>query len=587
MLSLVVELGSKYQPIVIIDDGSEIEPEDTARLHERVVKVKQEIDWDLEEKKLREKRKERELKRQELSSSDESDSEYAEVRWRKRSGCGNRVIRATDSASVGTSDSIYDKRGRDGSRQLLTIAQNKRDIMLAELHPELDPDSLNETIAYSQEDHSSTQYSRQLLSPLLDITGAYMTEREDSECLSDIPLDIFGQLYSRPELESTSSVNGIISEGSLSSDKNSSCMSGSEFLLSTNHSTNTPTFKPTLEVHLADDSCEPVCRDALEKTIADRATFWSSEKPLYTLTSSENSSSTVCECPELRSTREDALSSYGENLLTRRVMNPSNVRTVIRIESQSSTDQDPLSGIASGPEDSPTWQPFSRDTYLSNPEVFSRPSQTLLEKDDALLLSGYESGYVCEDNPNSTPTPTFAQSTRRSSSTSLTPPPTNDDMTPPSSPESQKMTTSTPVSFKLNPAQLQLLMTNLPSPNEKTLSVSERQENGCHLTFGPPLTGSPRTSGCSNSSYQRCNGYAHAPLHPCTKSSYLQEEKPTHSIACRILATPTPYADHLNSPKILPTRLCPSPESVPVNLNGSRDDDKNASLPPAKRLRYM
>ena len=87
------ELGSRYLPIAI-EEGSESDSEDpdlAALIHERVMQVKKEIDWENEELKFREMKREKE----ELNycpSSDESDSECAETRQcrtRRRRGAGS------------------------------------------------------------------------------------------------------------------------------------------------------------------------------------------------------------------------------------------------------------------------------------------------------------------------------------------------------------------------------------------------------------------------------------------------------------------------------------------------------------------
>ena len=96
------ELGSKY---VSDESDSDVEdPEVVALLHERVVKVKKEIDWDNEELKLQEKKKKKAIESKQCLSSDDSDSDhYDAVGWcsDRESGRGNGAWPSTNLSECG------------------------------------------------------------------------------------------------------------------------------------------------------------------------------------------------------------------------------------------------------------------------------------------------------------------------------------------------------------------------------------------------------------------------------------------------------------------------------------------------------
>ena len=493
--SLTTDLGSKYQPIVIEDDGdSEIDSEDaalSALLHERVVKVKQEIDWDLEEQKLREKKREKELKLKEQSSSDdESDSAvYPEVRWRRRNGRGKWAWPVPGSiSSIGMRSDPKNHVQGGGPKQIMMIDPSSQFVTTVSVQPGLeseDPNDQDDTIVYSQHDNSVALYPGQSLSQsLLDTTGTCTTELNNSEgtdSVSDVPFDVPVRNHhlfqnSRPMLHPPGSLNGVILAGSHihTCDSNHRCRKESEFLSSVNseveadQSSTASVYKPTLDVHI----CEST------RTLPDNTTV--------------NSQS----CGSGPSNRQQHLPTRVE---------PFNIT---KIDSQSSTEEEILSGTASEVEGSQrfsTRQPISQNQSSavvsearqdenaeatsqseseSELETLPRPSRIRLGDDETgeeLLLSGYESGYVETRTQSNTRVRTIA-SPRSSSST---PPPANDVMTPPSSPERRESATSTLSAVKLKPLQLSLTPVCI-SPRRE--SVSEQLTTGIDPPLPPACT---------------------------------------------------------------------------------------------------
>jgi hypothetical protein len=502
-LALAADLGSRYQPIMIEDNGDgEIDSEDaalSALLHERVVKVKQEIDWDLEEQKLREKRREKELKLKEVSSSDdESDSPvYPEVRWRRRNGRGKWAWTVPNSMSRRSDPKNYVQGG--DPRQLVMMDPSSQTVATVALQPGLESDNPNvqdDTIIYSQHDNSVPLYSGQSFSrSMLDYTDTCTADSEGTDsAASGVPFDTAVRnhhrfqnnrsAFHRPDIR-----NEVISAGSPPAccDSNHRYRRKSEFLASVNseaeidQSSKAAVYIPTLDVHVPDYN-EP------HDTLPDNTTV------------------NLRLCDPGPSTRHQR-SPTG-------VKPCNNIVDVINIESQSSTEQDDiLSGTASEAEDTRHFSTISRDhssAVLSEArwdgnseatctsqseseselETYPRPAWTRLyggddETGEELLLSGYESGYV----ETRTQTSIVVSSCSRSSSLSSTPPPSDDVMapppsgdimTPPSSPGKRESTaTSTLTTVKLKSLQLSLT----------PVCISPRRESKSKLltSINPPL----------------------------------------------------------------------------------------------------
>ena len=487
-LSLITDLGSKYQPIVIMDDNdSEIDSEDaalSALLHEKVIKVKQEIDWDLEEQKLREKRRKKELKlREESSSDEESDSAVrAEVRWHRRNGRGKWAWPAHSSLLTSNREMMSGSNNcvqGGGPQHLAMIDSSSQIFTTVSLQPGLeseDPNDQDDTIVYSQHDNSVTLYP--VSQSMLDTTGTCSTELdgcESTDSISDVPLDVSVQNHQpfqnscsihQPEPAPTP-LNKLVLAGSLTHsirDSNNKSRRESEFLSSINSETDldqpstTSVYKPTLDAQIY----EPTC----------------------TFPASRESNAIV-------STPGPSNRQHHSPTSTR--VKPFNVVDIIRIESQtSSTEEELLSGTASEAEDS---RCFSTRQTIScgqssaaavnepredgNIQAISHESESELDRasrirpgddetSEELLLSGYESGYVDTITQTSTHVSTLASP--RSHLSSSTPPPNDDAMTPPPSPERQ---TSTPT---LKPLQLSL-----------TPVCTSPQRDGQLTNINPPL----------------------------------------------------------------------------------------------------
>ena len=482
--SCSTDLGSRYQPIVIEDNSdSEIDTEDaalSALLHERVVKVKQEIDWDLEEQKLREKRREKELKLKEVSSSDnESDSAVSpEVRWHRRNGRGKWAWPVPNSMSnIGARSNPKNDIQEEGTcsptKQVVMIDPSSQIFTTVALQPGFESDDTSDqddTIVYSQHNSSIALYHGQSHSQSIpDNTG---TESTDS--MSDAPpvqnhhqfQNSCAALHPRPEPR-----NEVVLAGASPPphDSNHRCRRGSEFLSSINSEVENDrpskvvVYKPTLDVHIPD----------------------------YPDDTTVNLPS--CDSPP----------SDRQLLLPMRVK-PCNIVDVIKIDSQSSTEGDILSGTVSEAEDSQhfsTRQPMissrGRSSAVANKEtkwdgstgttstsqsesgeseLDTLPRPSWIRQGEEELLSGYESGYV-ETTCKTRNITRVASSRSRSRSLSSTPPPGDDVMTPPpgddvptpapppgndvvippSSHESQESTaTSVHTTIKLKPLQLSL-----------------------------------------------------------------------------------------------------------------------------------
>ena len=487
------DLGSRYQPIVIEDNGdSDIDSEDatlSALLHERVVKVKQEIDWDLEEQKLLQKRREKELMLKEgySSSDDESDSAvYPGVRWHRMKGRGRWPWPAPNLlTSIGTRSDPKNHVQEEGGdpMQLVVIDPSSQIVTTIALQMGLEsednPNDQNETIFYSQHDNSVALYpdqSQSLSQSILDYTDMCTTDSEATDsAVSGVPLDMPVRSHHQSQnnwsaLHRTDAQNEVVLAGSPPiCDNNHRYRRKSEFLSSVNseaevdRSSKPSVYIPTLDVHIPDYH-DP--------------THMSPDNTTANLQSGPSSS--------------HQRSPTG--------VKPFNIVDVIKIESQSSTEQDEiLSGTASEVEDPrhfSTRQPISRG-HLSSAavvrevrrdgnseatgtsrseseseselETYLRPSRARLggdnEMDEELLQSGYESGYVETGTRTSACLSTIALS--RSPSLSSTPPPSDDVMspppggdivTPPSSPERREngAATSTVTTVKLKPLQLSL-----------------------------------------------------------------------------------------------------------------------------------
>ena len=484
------DVGCRYQPIVIEDDGdSEFDSEDatlTALLHERVIKVKQEIDWDLEEQKSREKRRKKELMLMEgySSSDDESDSAvYPGVRWRRRNGRGKWAWPTTNSfLSIETSSDPknYVQEGGGDPLQLVVIDPCSQAIATITLQPGLEsednPNDQDETIFYSQ-DNSVTLYpdqSQSLSQSILDYTDMCTTDSEGTDsAVSGVPFDIMPVRShhrfqnNRSALHRTNARNEVVLPGSPPTcDNRHRYRTESEFLSSVNSETEVDlsskpsVYIPTLDVYIPD------YRDP-------------------THTSPDNTTANLQSCdPRPSSSRHRPPTG----------VKPFNIVDVIKIDSQSSTEQDEiLSGTASETDDPRHFsarQPISRghpslavarvarwdgnsettgtsqteSESESELEIYRRQSRARLalardnEADEESLLSGYESGYMEPRTRTSTRLSTIVSSC--SPSLSSTPPPSDDAMTPPSSPERSRQekgaATSKLTAVKLKSLQLSI-----------------------------------------------------------------------------------------------------------------------------------
>ena len=192
--------------MILSDNEDESEdPALTALLHERVVRVKREINWDEEELKLREKRREREIERN--TSSDESDSECSvAARWRrKRRGNLARTVASASrlgkvpshsSAPPTTSRGYLDFRNTDTSLQVGTALESLGN----------EGTSQEDTTVYTQENSDG----RQELSMSLCSRGACF--HSDDAMTSDCSNLLSRQPLCQPELLSTLAYKALLKD---------------------------------------------------------------------------------------------------------------------------------------------------------------------------------------------------------------------------------------------------------------------------------------------------------------------------------------------------------------------------------------
>ena len=428
-----------------------------ALLHERVIKVKKEIDWDNEELRLQEQRR-REKEFKQCDSSDESEQEYPIARQSNRRR-GNRVWSGASESGVGKS-SISVSRLRDDDSPLHLSLPIDPCAPFEDNRCENSDDSSEADSEFDSVDDKEYSSSEQ------DDTSKHRLDRSDSSVYDDTNV-------SCSETEGTCNATAIILSESVSESGN--------------------------------DESPPMSMQRLYETVRLSVTNRESLSP----TESNHSLS-----PLLRS-----VNLKDGNMRQERsgapFFNPSGELPGTSVQRTTSRGREtarrgrpfvPVSMSKFVSEAHVKSEPESESQTESESELDQSPSESVseMEFDDQEFFSGYESGYIDELRDKRT---TRSQAkTPPVSPVHLSHPPehsldaisgstcaagqTDDSSTTTFLVDGRRISTSTPVTVKMKSLQLSLTKTALRSPVKEVLSSSLSTDSTLETPpKEPPLTG--------------------------------------------------------------------------------------------------